>query len=286
MDYQLTVVILTYNESIHVRRAIENVRDWADKIIVLDSYSKDNTAEIAQDLGVEVICRDFDNYKNQREFAINYCKGITEWMFFLDADEYILGELKKEIKASLNHASIDGFYMARRFIFMGRWIKHGGYYPTYLLRLFRPRVATVDQVINEHVEVEGATQMLKHDFVDHNLKGLEFWINKHNQYTTHEKTILMDCKLEKAKTKKLSLSKQVSRKKWLKERVWNHMPLLLRPFIYFPYRYIVRFGFLDGKEGLIFHFLQGFWFWFLVDAKYIEETKKKKESNVCRESLG
>src|SRR3989338_4453086 len=170
MNNKLCVVILTYNEEIHIERAINNVLGWADKVIVLDSYSQDNTVEIAKSLNVEVIFRKFDNYKNQRQYAIDYCKDLTEWMLFLDADEYLLEELKNEIYNAIEDKSMYGYYLPRRFIFMDKWIKYGGYYPCYLLRLFRPQFAVVDGKINEHIVVNGETKKLKCDFVDHNLK--------------------------------------------------------------------------------------------------------------------
>lgn len=270
VELKLTVVILTYNEAIHIERAVQNVIGWADKVIVLDSHSEDATVQIAQDLGVEVIYRKFDNYKHQRQHAIDYCKNKTEWLLFLDADEYLLEELKPEIKIAITNPDIAGYYMPRRFIFMSKWIKHGGYYPTYLLRLFRPELATIDRAINEHVSVQGATQKLKHDFVDHNLNGLDFWTAKHNQYATTEAEALLWAKQTKIVTSEINFWVQADRKKWIRENVWNHLPLLMKPFIYFAYRYMIRLGFLDGKEGLIFHFLQGCWFWFLVSAKYLE----------------
>src|SRR3990167_8537109 len=164
MRHQLVIVILSYNEEIHIARAIHNVQLWADKIIVLDSYSQDKTAEIARELGAEVIFRKFDSYKNQRQYAIDYCKNITDWMFFLDADEYLLEEAKAEIKETIkNKNNVVGYYINRRAIFMGRWLKHGGHYPCYLLRLFQQADAVVDGDINEHVTLKGETRRLKYE---------------------------------------------------------------------------------------------------------------------------
>lgn len=278
MQYQLTVVILTYNEEIHIERAIKNVLNFSNKIIVLDSHSQDKTTQIAEKLGAEVIFRKFDDYKNQRQYAIDYCKDKTEWMLFLDADEYLLPELKKEISIAIQDKNISGYYLPRRFIFMNRWIKHGGYYPCYLLRLFQPKTALLDEAINEHVSVKGIIGKLKQDFVDHNLKGIEFWIEKHNKYTDLEAKDLWIAKTNKVKSKGLNFKIQVERKKWIRQNIWNQLPLLGKPFLYFIYRYFICFGFLDGKEGFIYHFLQGCWRYFLVDVKYIE-MKLKLEGN-------
>lgn len=284
MPHKLTVVILTYNESIHITRAIQNVSGWADHIIVLDSYSQDDTVKVAQALSAEVIFRKFDNYKNQRQYAIDYCKNLTDWMFFLDADEYLLDELKHEIQIKLSIPSdVTGYYICRRAIFMNKWIKYGGYYPTYLLRLFRPKTASLDEEINEHVTVQGRIEKLQHDFVDHSLKNIEFWITKHNHYTNLEAQDLWIAKTEKQKSKGLRLRIQVERKKWIRENIWNHLPLLLKPFLYFTYRYFIRFGFLDGKEGLIYHSLQGGWRYFMVDVKYLEMRANKVNETSCKE---
>ena len=271
MHYALTVVILTYNESIHIERAIKNVIDWADKVIVLDSYSQDDTVEKAKNLGAEVLFRKFDDYKNQRQFAIDYCKALTKWMLFLDADEYLLPELQLEIKNKINNETKTiGYYIPRRAIFMERWIKHGGQYPCYLLRLFRPETARLNGTVNEHVVVDGPIEKLKNDFVDHNLKNIEFWLDKHNRYTNFEAAELWEEKLKKNKLKKLRFHIQSERKKRIKQNIWNHLPSLWRSFLYFIYRYVFRLGFLDGRAGFIYHFLQGGFNFFLIDVKYIE----------------
>src|SRR3990167_1037579 len=275
MCYQLVVVILTYNEEVHIARAINNVKNWADKIIVLDSYSTDKTVQIAESLDAEIIFRKFDNYQNQRQHAIEYCKNISEWMFFLDADEYLLEETKSEIKQEID---VIGYYLSFRFIFMERWIKHGGYYPRYLLRLFKPETAILHDEFNEHVTVTGPTAKLKGDLVDHRLKDIASWIDKHNTYATREALSLWRAKHQGRKTKKLNFLVQTERKKWLRENVWNHLPLLLKSMMYFFYRYFIRLGFLDGRVGFIYHFLQSGWYYFLVDVKYIEMQMKRKNS--------
>lgn len=274
MTLQLVVIILTYNESIHIERAIKNVSGWADKIIILDSHSEDETVEKAKLHNVEIMYRKFDNYKNQREFAIDHVKNQTQWLLFLDADEYLTDALKAEIKIAINQPDIEGYYLPRRFIFMNKWIKWGGYYPTYLLRLFRPNKASLHGIINEHIKISGKKGHLKNDFVDHNLKSISNWIEKHNCYTTFEAEQLLNFKTNNENSLQ-AISGQGGRKQWIKHHIWNKFPLVIRPFIYFIYRYFIRLGFLDGKEGFIYHFLQGFWLWLLVDIKYIELKKKK-----------
>ncbi len=286
MKVKLTVVILTKNEAIHIQRVIKNVHGWADHVIVLDSYSDDETVQLAKEAGATIIYRKFDNYKNQRCFAISHCAQLTEWMLFLDADEYLTDALKNEIKPALNDKTVAGYYMPRRVIFMGKWIKHGGYYPCYLLRLFQPTLASLDREINEHVKVSGVVKKLRHDFIDHNLNGIHFWVDKHNKYSSCEAESLFQYKFNRKKTvrfKTLSLSTQVDRKKWLRENVWNRLPLLARPFLYFIYRYVLRMGFLDGKAGFRFIFLQGCWYWFIIDMKCLEKLESAKLITIAEE---
>ena len=194
----LTVVILTLNEEKNLPYALENVVGWAKEVFVLDSGSTDKTVEIAEKMGARVFYRKFDTYARQRNYAIRELPIETEWMMFLDADEYLLPELKKEVAETLEeNPEENGFYMRRRFHFMGRWIKHGGYYPVILLRLFRPEYAKVVRDINEQIVVEGKTGHLKYDFVDENHKGIFDWIEKHNRYSTFEAKALIE--VEKSK---------------------------------------------------------------------------------------
>ena len=277
----LTTVILTYNEEIHIGRAINNVKGWCKDIFILDSGSTDRTVKIAKALGAKVFYREFDNYANQRNYAIRELPIETEWVLFLDADEYLTEELKEEISRVLPKTDKDGFYLKRRFYFMGKWIKHGGYYPSFLLRLFKKNKGIVKREVNEHIDVEGKVGTLKNDFVDENLKGISFWIDKHNRYATFEAMQLLKYEERIKRREKDNFAKlfgtQAQRKRWIREYIWNPlMPPLIRPFFYFFYRYFFKFGFLDGKEGFIFHFLHALWFYFLIDVKYLELKRKLK----------
>lgn len=278
----VTVIILTYNEEVNISNSVSNVIEWARDVFILDSGSTDRTCELAETLGAKVFYNKFENYAKQRNHAINKLPVETEWIFFLDADEYLTEELKKEIQETISSAEYDGFYIKRRFYFMGRWIKHGGYYPTWILRLFRKNKGIVDRDINEYVKVSGKVGYLKNDFIDDNKKGISDWIAKHNKYSTYEAEELIKFKNRKDDRQKDEFAKlfgaQTQRKKWIKENLYVRLPLFLRSFFYFIYRYFFRLGFLDGREGLIFHFLQGFWYFFLIDAKLCEiRNNSKKE---------
>ena len=278
---QLTVVILTFNEEINIRQSISNVIGWAKAVYILDSGSTDKTVQIAQELGAKIFYRKFDTYAKQRNYAIKKLPIETEWILFLDADEYLTNELKQEIRNTLIMPDAEGYLIKYRFYFMNKWIKHGGYYGTKILRLFKKSNAYVDRDMNEHIIINGTIKELKNDFIHKDNKGVSDWIEKHNRYATFEALELI--KYEKRKRENTTdemanlFGTQVEQKRWIREYIWNPLlPPLIRPFIYYFYRYIIRFGFLDGKEGFIFHFLHGLWFYFIIDVKYIEIKRKEK----------
>ena len=277
----LTVIILTFNEEIHIARCINNLKQVADKILVIDSFSTDKTIEIAKSLGADVYQNSWVNHSVQFNWALNNCPIETQWTMRMDCDEYLLDELISEINKKLPalDPAVGGVILKRRVIFMNKWIRRGGFYPHRLLRIWRTGTAQVeDRWMDEHVVLDkGNVITFEYDMVDHNLNDLTWWINKHNGYASREVIDLID--IQNKTTSKQNVSstltgEQHSRKRWIKEKVYSHIPLFVRPFIYFTYRYIFLLGFLDGTPGLIWHFLQGFWYRFLVDAKMYEKRVK------------
>jgi glycosyltransferase involved in cell wall biosynthesis len=284
----LTVIILTYNETMHIERCINSVINLASRIIVVDSYSSDNTTEIAVKLGVEVFQNKFINQAVQFQWALDNCSIKDDWILRLDADEYLTKKLIEEIANKLPNISdeINGVFLKRRVYFMDKWIKYGGYYPIKLLRLWRNGTAVVEQKwMDEHIILkEGISIEFKNDFIDYNLNNLQWWTQKHNNYSTREVIEYFDEKLDFFKSKKISHIEQTqaSRKRENKVNYYNKAPLFFRALLYFIYRYIFKLGFLDGKRGVIWHFLQGFWYRFLVDAKIyqIKYIAKKEKMSI------
>lgn len=266
----LTVIILTRQEEGNIAHSVGNVISWAQQVFVLDSGSTDQTCSIASTLGAQIFYRNFDNYAAQRNYAIRELPVVTDWIFFLDADEYLTEDLKNEIAGMFMDDSIngfDGYYLKRRFYFMNQWIRYGGYYPTWILRLFKKHKALFEREVNEHINLSGTISYLKFDFVDHNRKGFHEWMDKHNRYASLEAQ-----QFEKRHEGITSFwGTQSERKQWIRQHIWNKLlPPLVRPFMYFIYRYFIRFGFLDGRVGFIFHFLHGLVYPFLIDVKYLE----------------
>jgi glycosyltransferase involved in cell wall biosynthesis len=272
----ITVIILTFNEEKHIKRCVESLQAFTDKIFIVDSGSTDKTVEIAEALGAKVVQNTWVNYAMQFNFGIENNPFKTKWLMRMDADEYVLPALASEINQKLATFSDEtsGLYIKRRVIFMDKWIRHGAYYPIWLLRIWRNgQGACEESWMDEHITLtQGKTAQLENDLVDHNLNNLTWWTQKHNLYAIREVIDLLNIKynfrnFESVEPKFFGTQEQ--RTRFLKVK-YASVPLFLRPIFYFIYRYFVRFGFLDGKQGFIWHFLQGFWYRFLVDAKVYE----------------
>lgn len=273
----LAVVILTYNEEANIAQALESVSGWADELFILDSGSTDRTQEISRRFGCVIAVNAFENYAKQRNHALAKLPIRSEWIIFLDADEWLPPEIKQEITKLLASSPVEnGFVLNMRMIWMGRWIRRG-YYPSWILRLFRHGKARCeDRAVNERLIVEGATGKLQHDFMHEDRKGVADWIAKHNCYAAREALELMNARPATG-YREIDASlfgTQAQRIRWLRYEVWNRLPPLVRPFLYFFYRYVIMGGFLDGKEAFIYHFLQALWYPMLIDIKYLELRRK------------
>lgn len=274
----LTVVILTFNEELHLERAIESVSPIAEAIFVVDSFSTDRTVEIAKSLGCRVLSNRFESHARQFQWALENASIATDWVMKLDADEVIEQDLVHEIEARLPELPLDvtGINLNRKHIFMGRWIKHGGRFPLTMLRIFRRGQGYVeDRWMDEHVVVKGGrTITLRGGFADHNLNDLTFFTSKHNNYATREAVEVLNERLGFMPTDgsltASATSSQVAIKRLLKKNIFNRLPYEIAALGYFTFRYVFQMGFLDGREGLVYHTLQGFWYRFLVGAKVYE----------------
>lgn len=275
----ISVIILTYNEELNFEHCLKSVAGWAGEIIIIDSFSTDKTLEIAKKYGAQVHQHEFKNQADQFNWALDSVEIKNNWILRLDADERLTEELKKEIAEKLPNIpkEVAGFYIKRRVYFMGRWIKYGGYYPTWILRLFRKGEArSEEREMDEHIVLlDGKAEKLKNDFIDENHQNLEQWTAKHNRYSGREASERLKREVN-PHTKNL-VGGQAGRKRWIKQNIYIKLPLFCRAFAYFIYRYIFRLGFLDGREGLIFHFLQGCWHQFLIDAKIYEQIYEKNK---------
>ena len=280
MKIPVSFLMLTYNEEINLRVSLPLLTDWADDIVIVDSFSTDKTLEIAGRFGAHVYPHAFESHASQWLWAMQKIEFKYHWIFMHDPDHAVTPELKQELDqvfASEVDESVDGFYVKRRNIFRGQWIKHGGYYPKYMLKIVRRGKVFFDKnEFDYRAYVPGKKLKLKHDIIEDNLKehDISFWIEKHNRFAARqaEEEILRMNGHAAWSVKPAFFGTPDQRTLRLKV-VWYKMPLYLRPFIYFFYRYLLCLGFLDGKQGFIFHFLQGFWYRLLVDIK-LDDLKK------------
>ncbi|MDC1055055.1 glycosyltransferase family 2 protein [Candidatus Pelagibacter ubique] len=284
---KISVIILTHNEEIHIARAIRNIKKISNQIFVVDSFSNDKTISIAKKNGAKIYKNKFINHSKQFKWALKNLPIKSKWVMRLDADEYLEDNLIKEIKLKMPTISNDitGINIKRKHIFMGKWIKYGGRYPLTLLRLWQNNFADIeDRWMDEHMFLtKGRSITLKYNFADHNLKNLNFLIDKHNKYATREVVDILIKKFKLGKKKNILNTKnstfEVSYKRFLKEAIYNKIFFGFKSLLYFVYRYFFLLGFLDGKKGLIYHFIQGFYYRFLVESKLLEiEDSIKKIS--------
>lgn len=273
---RLTVVILTKNEERHIARCLESVAPFAWHCLVVDSGSTDRTVDIAKTKGAEVHFNQWVNYATQMNWGIDRVPRDTDWILRLDADEIVTSGLALEISDLLPEMGpeVDGVYVSRRMTFMGRPIRWGGLFPVRVLRLFRPEGGRCEnRWMDEHIIVDGETTDFSGELVDDNHNSLTWWTEKHNSYASREVVDLLNLEhgfMAHETVANLQGGQQAGVKRWVKEHVYARLPGGFRAFAYFVYRYVIRLGFLDGKEGTAFHVLQGFWYRYLVDAKLHE----------------
>ncbi len=272
-DARISAVILTRDEELNLPNALAGLEALGATVFIVDSGSTDRTVELARARGCKVFSHPFKNYSDQLNWALENLPLETEWVMRLDADEWLTRELIQELPTVLAAApsNVSGYMLKRRVYFWGRWIRHGGYYPTWLLRVWRRGAARCEPLwMDEHMVIErGEVARLANDIVDENHKGLTFWIDKHNRYADREVQDL----LATGGPDTSPLAGQARRRRWMKKNVYARAPLLGRAIAYWAMRYFIQGGFLDGVPGLVFHFLQGLWYRFLVDAKIIEQRR-------------
>lgn len=286
----LSVIILTFNEELHIRRCLENVASFAKEVFIIDSFSTDRTLEIAREFGnVHILQNRWENnYARQFNWGLEHANISTQWVLRLDADEYLLPELVEELQEKLPGLPDDvtGIIFNRRHIFMGKWMRRG-IYPVKLLRVFRYGKGMCEQrLMDEHIQLtEGRAVEFEHDFCDHNLNNLSWFCHKHVNYAIREAVDLLDIELDLTGAAETDSDKEISPQalaKRMKKHRYARQPLFWRSFAYFCYRYFLKGACLDGKVGFIWTFLQGWWYRTLVDAKVFEI---KRQCGTDREKI-
>ena len=280
MTAPVTAVVLTLNEELNLRACLESVACWCNQIVVVDSGSADGTVDIAREFSANVLVHDYVDHASQWAWTLENAPIRSPWILALDADNRVAAGLRAEIEEALaaDDGNVDGYYVAHHHLFRngrirglkGSWLR--------LVRTGRARVDTTE-LVDVRFAVEGLTRALRGEIIESNQKELsiDFWIDKHQKFAER---MAVEEVLRGAKALIWELEPQLlgdpeQRMLWLK-RAWYRMPLYTRPLAYFFYRYFLRLGFLDGRNGFVYHALQAFWFRLVVDIK-IAELRRKLE---------
>jgi glycosyltransferase involved in cell wall biosynthesis len=275
----LTVLVVTRNEEANLERCLLSVHGFADQLFVVDSESADRTVEIARRFADEVRELPYDHTRIIPwifQWGLDHLPIRNDWVLILEADQALPPELRAEIAALLARPRIDedGFYIRRKQIFRGQWIRFGGYGGKRLLKLFRRGGGELDPLEQDtRVYVHGRVGRLRAPLEEWNKKedAILFYLQKHLRYAdafAREELERRRRDLAWKLTPRL-FGTADERTLWLKARYYR-LPLFVRPALYFFYRYFLLLGLLDGKNGFIFHFLQAFWFRLVVDVRLEE----------------
>jgi glycosyltransferase involved in cell wall biosynthesis len=240
-------------------------------VYVVDSGSTDSTHQVAQSFGATLLNHPFENQAQQFNWALDNIRTDTDWILRIDADERLHSHLSDELLRLLPTLPDDvtGIVLPRKLRFMGRDIIFGDTYPVWLLRLWRNGVGRCeDRWMDEYIMLSsGRTIRVKGDLIHCIPKSLTEWTEKHNGYASRE------CKTIIPNSVDILHDRNAGSRRRMKQSIYLRAPLFYRAFAYWLYRYIFKLGFLDGREGLIYHFLHGFWYRFLVDAKLYESRE-------------
>lgn len=270
----ISVVILTFNSEATLANTLAAARQVSDDIHIVDSHSTDETAAIARRYSVNLVEHAFLNYSAQRNWATDHLPINREWELHLDADEQLSEELiaeLKDLKRRDDPGIVDGYHIPRLIRFLGRPIRHGGMYPIWHMRLFRRGKGRCERrEYDQHFVVSGPTSSLRGPIIDDIRIPLTEWVSRHNRWSDAEVRDLTSVREQPFITPRL-FGSPIERKRYFRN-YYGRCPGLARAWLLFIYRYFLRLGFLDGKEGAIFFVLQTLWFRFLVDAKLFERN--------------
>ncbi len=274
----IAAIVLTYNEEHQIADCLQSLTGIAAEVFVVDSGSTDRTTDIAQEWGARVVYHPFEDYSRQRNWALQNLPIQCEWVLHLDADHRLTEALRQTLRHTFSQPipdEIGGFLVSRRTIFMGKWMRYGGHYPVYHAVLFRRGRGYCEQRrYDQHFCVNGRLVRLQGDIEDIFTESLHRFTERHNIWSSFEAEELAATSRTNREVQPHLWGSPIQRRRFWKRR-YEQLPLLLRPFLYFFVRYFLRLGFLDGRRGLIFHLLQGFWFRFLIDAKVYEQCHRR-----------
>jgi glycosyltransferase involved in cell wall biosynthesis len=264
MKVPVSVIIPAKNEEANLPACLASVQR-ADEVFVIDSQSNDKSDEIAKSCGANVVQFHFNGrWPKKKNWSLDNIPFRNEWVLIVDCDERITPELWEEIAGAIQNPEYNGYYLNRRVFFLGRWLRYGGRYPDWNLRLFKHKTGryenlntedipnTGDNEVHEHVILTGKAGYLKNDMIHEDFRNLYHWIERHNRYSNWEARVylnLLEGKDEDGTIGANLFGDPVQRKRFLK-KVWVRLPF--KPFLRFVLFYVIQRGFLDGKAGYIY----------------------------------
>lgn len=282
----VTFIVLTKNEEINIVDCLKSIKGFAKRVVIVDSGSTDKTCEIAKSMGADVYEHPFENYARQFNWAIDNTNIKTKWTFRLDADECLTPELIRELEhlaKKHNSDNVNGITMEAWLYFLGRKIKHGGHNKRKLM-MFKTGIGRIeDRKMDEHTVLsKGISVSTKNRFIHYDLKDMTHWINKMNWYATREMQDYyefingQEADISGNQSNKKANDSTISGTRKKKFGVYYKLPMFFRSWLLFMYYYIIKLGFLDGKEGFVYHYMYHRWYRSLVDAKILEQKKTNK----------
>ena len=285
---KLSVIIPVKNEELNLPACLESVA-FADEVWVVDSASSDRTPGIALEYGARLAQFEYTGgFPKKKNWALANIPFRNEWILLIDADERVTSELATEIRTVVNSdASIEGYFINRKLIFLGRWIRHCGWYPSWNLRLFKHQRGRYERLdaeevenagdveVHEHVLLDGRSGYLRHDLLHEDFKSVYHFIERHNRYSNWEARVYHNFAHGVGGGQHIRsslLGSPLERKRFLK-RIWVRLPF--RPLLRFIWMYVIKRGFLDGRPGLIFCTLMTM-HEAVITAKIYEEERRSR----------
>jgi glycosyltransferase involved in cell wall biosynthesis len=287
MIIPITFIVPTLNEEQNIGQTLASITNWVDEVYVLDSFSSDQTCELARRAGAYIAQHRFENFSAQKNWALDNLPFRNEWIFFLDADERVTSTLRDEITKLFADGGppLDGYYVGRMNHFMGRWIRYAGMYPNWNLRMFRHHFGRYEQrIVHEHVILKGRIGYLREPLFHDDYKGLERYFDRHNSYSSMEALEVWKL-LTATEVKRIKASlfaRGPERRRALKHAAYRYLPC--RALVKFVWMFFLSRGFLDGRIGFRYCLLQAF-YEYQVSLK-IQEIEANRESPIFRYAEG
>ena len=282
MTANVTAIILTNNEEMHLERCILSLKKIIKRIVVIDSLSTDKTHEILKNHNIEFFQKEWVNYSSQLNWGIEKAEVKTDWILRIDPDEIPSQSFTNNIKNYLDKLPINvsGISITRRLIFLEKEIKFGGDFPQMDVRLWRNGKGKCENTwSDEHMIIDGLIENSNLDIIDNNINNITWWTDKHNRFAIREMIEFFSQKERVKEKNHFKLSKKTEKMKNIKFKIYYRFPMFLRALVFFIYKYLLRLGFLGGWQGFIWCFLQSFWYRILVDVKILEIRNIMKKNN-------